>query len=330
MGGFPRTMKVLFIGFRDLLHPWYDDFLEGVGGKHSVVMYDPQSPLAPQFRGVGVVVDQGGWGTREMIEVAISSGVKLWQVIGTGLDKIDVRYILEKGLPLANTPGIYSGIALAEHAVFLMLGVAKKLHESSNNLNSGVFFVPMTDELHGKTLGLVGFGASARELAKRAWAMGMRLLAVDAVEVPPAVREEYHLDFLGSPASIDKLLRESDYLSLHTPLIPATRHMINSQSFALMKPTAVLVNVARGGLVDETALIAALQSGKIRGAGLDVFAQEPVDLKNPLLHMDNVVATPHQAGQSFGTSRRRGNAAAENVFRVEQNLPPLHLITSVD
>ncbi len=323
-------MKVLFIGFRDVVHPWYDDFLEAIGGKHSVELYDPEAPMAQQFRDVQVVVDQGGWGTHEMIDAAVASGVKLWQVIGTGLNHIDVRYLLEKGVPIANTPGIFSGIALAEHAIFLMLCLAKNLDKSRKNLQSGVFYQPMNEELQGKTLGLVGFGGSARELAKRAWGLGMRVLAVDAIEVPQAAREEYQLSFFGGPEDLDILLRQSDYLSIHTPLTTKTHHLINRESLGLMKPTAVLINVARGEIVDEAALLEALQAGRIRGAGLDVFTDEPPDPSHPFLHMENVVATPHIAGGTRGTSQRRGKAAAENVHRVAQGLPPLYLVTAAE
>jgi D-3-phosphoglycerate dehydrogenase len=323
-------MKVLFIGFRDVVHPWYDDFLEAIGGKHSVELYDPKAPMAPQFRDVQVVVDQGGWGTHEMIDAAIASGVKLWQVIGTGLNHIDVKYLLEKGVPIANTPGIFSGIALAEHAIFLMLCLAKNLDKSRANLRSGVFYQPMNEELQGKTLGLVGFGGSARELAKRARALGMRILAVDAIEVPQAVQEEYQLSFFGGPEDLDILLRQSDYLSIHTPLTTKTHHLINRESLGLMKPTAVLINVARGEIVDEAALLEALQAGRIRGAGLDVFTDEPPDPSHPFLHMENVVATPHIAGGTRGTSQRRGKASAENVHRVAQGLPPLYLVTTAE
>jgi phosphoglycerate dehydrogenase-like enzyme len=323
-------MRVLFIGFKDLVHPWYDDFLEAIDGKHTVELYDPKSPMAPQFRDAQVVVDQGGWGTHEMIDTAIGSGVKLWQVIGTGLNHIDVKYLLEKGVAIANTPGIFSGIALAEHALFLMLCLAKNLDESRKNLQSGVFYHPMNEELEGKTLGLVGFGGSARELAKRAWALDMRVLAVDAVDVPQAVQEEYHLSFFGGPEDLDILLRQADYLSIHTPLTTKTHHLINHESFRLMKPTAVLINVARGEIVDEAALLEALQTGRIRGAGLDVFTQEPPDPNHPFLHMENVVTTPHIAGATRGTSQRRGRAAAENVHRVAQGLPPLYQVTSAE
>ena len=182
-------MNVLFIGFQDLVHPLYDDFLEVINGQHPVRLYDPQQPLAPQFHDVQVVVDQGGWGTHAMIDAALAGGAQLWQVIGTGLDHFDVGYCLRKGIPVSHSPGIFSGIALAEHAVFLMLCLAKSLKASHKNIRSGVCYKPMTEELADKTLGLVGFGGSGRELAKRAHALGMRVLAIDVVNVPKAVQE---------------------------------------------------------------------------------------------------------------------------------------------
>jgi phosphoglycerate dehydrogenase-like enzyme len=323
-------MKVLFIGFADLVHPWYDDFLEAIDGKHSVELYDPSSPLIPQFQDVQVVVDQGGWGSREMVDAAVTSGVKLWQVIGTGLNHLDVKHILERKLPLANTPGVYSGIALAEHVLFLMLCFAKNLDVSRNNIRSGIFYHPMNEELYGRTLGLIGFGGSSRALAARAWPMGMRILAIDVLDVSRAVQAEYHLDFFGNTADLGKLLRESDYLSVHIPLTAKTQKLIHQESFRQMKPSAVLINAARGEIVDEVALIDALRAGKIRGAGLDVFSNEPLDSDHPLLHMENVIATPHLAGGTRGTSRRRGKAAAENVFCIAEGQSPLHLVTSYD
>jgi phosphoglycerate dehydrogenase-like enzyme len=158
--------------------------------------------------------------------------------------------------------------------------------------------------------------------------MGMRIMALDVADIPAAVRQECHVEFFGDLRQLDRVLAEADYLSLHTPLTKATRHLIDRRALGLMKPTAVLINVARGPLVDEAALIAALQAGRLRGAGLDVFEREPVDPDNPLLKMDNVVATQHVAGTTFGTGRRRGQACADNVVRIAQGLPPLHQVTS--
>ena len=316
-------MKILFIPFRDILHPWYDDFMKAIGDRHEVILYEHGQPVGEQFRGFDVVVDQGGWGTHEMIDAAHESGVKLWQVIGTGLDHLDIPYLRQKGIPVANTPGVFSGIALAEHALFLMFCLAKHLSIALNNIRAGTFFKPMNDELEGKTLGLVGLGASARQLAKRAWPLGLRLLAIDAVPVPQNVCEELHVEFLGGPGELDKLLPQSDYVSVHVPLTAKTRNLIDRRALRMMKSTACLINVARGEIVDEPALIEALQGGWIGGAGLDTFEHEPLPVSSPLLQMGNVITTPHLAGFTWGTSERRGRAAAENVERVVQGLPPL-------
>ena len=211
-----------------------------------------------------------------------------------------------------------------------MLYFSKKYNESLKNVRSQVFNQPMTEDLEGKTLGLVGFGASARELARRAWPFEMKILAIDVADVPQEVCDEFHVGFLGGPQELDRLLAEADYLSLHIPLTSKTRHLIDGRAMGLMKPSAVLINVARGGIVDETALIDALRSGRIQGAGLDVFTQEPLDLDNPLLQMENVIVTPHNAGGSRGTSRKRGQACANNIHCIAQSLPPLHQITSVE
>lgn len=324
-------MKVLYLSIPGIRQPWYDDFLAAVGGRFQVSLFDPARPLAEQFAGVDVVVDQGGSvGTREMIDAAVAAGVKLWQVLGTGLDHVDVPYFLAKGMPLANTPGHFSAVALAEHALFLMLYFAKNFPESQRNLRARVFWRPLNDELEGRVLALVGLGASARELARRARPFGMRILAIDAVEVPASLRQDLGLEFFGGPDQLDRLAAEADYLSLHLPLTSATRHLINARVLGLMKPTAVLINVARGEIVDEQALIVALRERRIRGAGLDVFSQEPLDPNHPLLQLDNVVATPHVAGVTTGTSRRRGQACAENIARLAQGLPPLYLVTSAD
>jgi D-3-phosphoglycerate dehydrogenase len=318
-------VRVLFIGFQDLVHPWYDDFVTAIGGKYPVDLYDTTRPFADQLTRGGIVVDQGGWGTHAMADAAVAADIKLWQVIGTGLDHLDINYLVERGIPVSYSPGFLSGVGLAEHALMLMLCLAKNWTVMEKNTHSGVWYHPMNEELYGKTLGLVGFGGSARELAKRAWAMGMRTLAVDVVAPPPEVLLECHVEHFGGLGEIPKVLSESDYLSIHVPLTPQTKHMIGSQQLAQMKKTAFLINVARGEIVDEAALLDALTTGKIQGAGLDTFAGEPLKPDHPLLNLPNVLATPHIAGGTRGTCRRRGLAAAENVFRVASGLAPLHL-----
>jgi phosphoglycerate dehydrogenase-like enzyme len=322
-------MKILFIPVRPGEPHWYDGFVQAIGGRYPIEIFDPARPAAGQFQGVDVVVDPTGC-THEMVDAAAAGGVKLWQIMSVGVDAWPVGYLLEKGLWVAHTPGPFSAVALAEHALLLMLNVAKHIHTAQKNLRSKVRLRPPGSELNGKTLGLIGLGASGRELARRAYVMGMRIMAIDIAAVPQVVLEEHHVEFFGDPGRLDRVLREADYVSIHAPLTSQTRHMLGRPQFALMKPTAVLINVARGGIVDEDALVEALRGGQIAGAGLDVFAQEPIDPEHPLLHMDNVVCTPHIAGVTWETALRRGQAAAENVERIAQNLPPKYQVTAAD
>lgn len=324
-------MKVLFLGQIGNLEPWFGDVVAALEGAHQVELYDPEMPIGPQIDGAWVVVDQGGGvATRDVVEAAAAAGVKLWQVLGTGLDHVDVQYILDCGLPLANTPGPFSSIALAEHALFLMLYFAKNFPATQQHVRHGMFYQPMNDELHGKTLGLVGLGASGRELAARARAFGMHLVGLDKQHPPDELVEALGVTYLGGPAALCDLLPRCDYVSLHVPLTRETRHILDARALGLMHPGSILINVARGELVDEAALVAALRGGRLRGAGLDVFAREPLDPGSPLLQLDNVVLTPHIAGVTTGTSRRRATAVVENVRRTAAGLAPLYSITEAD
>lgn len=320
-------MKVLYLAQEGTLQPWFDDIRQPCQDRHDIQLYDAKAPLDPQFAGVGVVVDQGGSvGTRPLMLAAKRNGVKLWQVLGTGLDHVDVDYLREIDLAAANTPGPFSAIALAEHCMHLMLFLLKQHRETQRNIAQRIRYAPLVRELNGQTLGLVGIGASGQELAKRAAAFGMRIVAVDVVAPSAEKMSELGVEYLGNGSQLESLLRQSDVVSLHVPMTPDTFHLLNCQTLRLMKPNAVLINVARGGVVDEEALWVALNEGWIAGAGLDVFAKEPVDVHHRLLALDNVVATPHVAGMTDGTSRRRGQAVIENIDRIAQGLPPLHKV----
>src|SRR5258708_14530578 len=295
-------MKILFLGQLNNLEPWFNDVVTAVGEAGQVVLWGPDAPFGPQISDARVVVDQGGSvATRAMIDAGAAAGVKLWQVLGTGLDHVDVQYILEHGLALANTPGPFSSVALAEHALFMMLYFAKHFPATQDNIKAGTFYRPMNDELDGATLGLIGLGASARELARRAAAFDMRLLGIDLQPPPAEVLEVFGVQYLGGPESLDTLLTQSDYVSVHVPLTRRTRHMLDDRSLAAIRPHSVLINVARGGIVDQTALVAALQRGALRGAGLDVFAVEPIEPHSPLLTLNS-----------------------EHVHRTAAGLPPLY------
>jgi phosphoglycerate dehydrogenase-like enzyme len=324
-------MKLLFLGQAANLEPWFADVVRAIGEEHQVVLFDPQQALATQLDDVGVVVDQGGGvGTHATVDAAARAGVKLWQVLGTGMDHVDVQYILDRGLPLANTPGQFSSVALAEHALFFMLYLAKHFPASQQNVRHHVFYRPMNEELEGCTLGLVGLGASARELAKRASAFGMRILGLDEQRPPEDILQTLGVTCLGGPEALHALFQRSDYVSIHVPLTRTTRHMVDARALGEIRPHAVLINVARGEIVDEGALVDALRGGKLRGAGLDVFAAEPLPADSPLLQLDNVVLTPHIAGGTTGTSRRRAGAVAENVRRAAAGLPPLYSVTKAE
>jgi phosphoglycerate dehydrogenase-like enzyme len=309
---------VLFVKATDAatLDPWFPDFVDASADVCEVAMFDPAQPAGPQFAGVRAVVDLGGFGGHEMIDAAQAAGVELWQVLGYGLDHIDVEYVHASGIPLAHTPGSCTAVPLAEHALHLMLVLEKRWGESQAVLVSGRYGGPFGGELEGKTLGLVGFGASARALARRAAGFGMRIIGVDAV-IPPADDTDAAIcEWVGGLDRLDELLRTSDFISLHLPLTGETEHLIDAGALGRMKPEAVVVNVARGRLIDEAALVEALRAGRLRGACLDVYEHEPLPAESPLMSMENVVLTPHTAGLSRQTSRRRARFAAENIARL--------------
>ena len=181
-------------------------------------------------------------------------------------------------------------------------------------------------DLVGRILALVGFGASAQELARRAKPFGMIIKAIDVRPIEQEVLDEIQPDFLGTPDDLDQLCADCDYLSLHLHLNKQTEKIIDARRIALMKPTACLINIARGGLVDQDALFEALLDKKIGGAGLDVFAKEPVDPSLPVLALPNVVALPHTAGGTDGTAQNRAVCAATNCDRIAESLEPLYRI----
>lgn len=324
-------MNVLYIASEPMLEPYYRDLLEATGELCTVSLYDFDRPLESQFSGIDVVVEHGGvYQTPEMIDAGVAAGVRLWQVTATGLDHVNIADFLTRGMPLANMPGpVSTAIPMAEHALLLMLALSRKLLESRRSFEERVLNLPMNTELYGKTLGLIGLGASGRELVHRASALGMHVIAIDTVEVPEETREELGIQFFGGTDEVDRVLAEADYVSLHVPLTADTRHLIDERALALMKPTAYLINVARGDLVDDAALLDALETGRLAGAGLDAIAGEPVEPSHPLLQLDTVIATPHNGVVTRELSRRRAQLVAEQVKRIAESREPLYRVTAV-
>lgn len=296
------------------LEPAYSYLLQALGSIPSV-LFDPRNSAKHQLAGVEIVVDIGGWSQSEFIRVAHAAGVKFWQVIGYGLDHLDLMELRDAHIIVARTPGPTTAIPLAEHAMYLLLAVEKNGNTARALMKSGHFYNSLNGELAGRTLAIIGFGASGQELAKRARGFGIRVLALDLVDFDPAF-----LSLLGVEKcfGIDKLhevLAEADYVSLHLPLTDETRQIIDGPALAAMKPGGILINVARGGLTNEEAVIDALKTGLLRGAGLDVFEVEPLMPDHPYMSMPNVVLTPHLAAATLETFGRRSEIAAENVRR---------------
>jgi phosphoglycerate dehydrogenase-like enzyme len=247
--------------------------------------------------------------------------VKLIQKYGIGVDKIDLQTAARRGVPVCIAAGA-NAVAVAETAITLMLAVYKKLCVAHNSLRAGQWLKwelrTGCYELWQKAVGLVGGGNIGRAVAKRlSCGFECRVLYYDAYRLPPET--ETSLGMIYTP--LEDLLRQSDIVSLHVPLTPETRGLIGAKTLAMMKPSAVLINTSRGGVVDEPALIAALRQGAIAAAGLDVFAKEPPDRDNPLLQMDNVVVTPHNGGGTVDTMKRIVGHAFNNILRIERGEP---------
>ena len=320
-----ERLNVILLPLQRMYTPWCENIKAAIGDRHVLKELDDDQPLAPQFAGMDVVIDQGGSrGTREMMDAA--TDCRLWQIVGTGFEHFDLAYIKTKGIPTANTPGLFSDVALAETAMMFIIMLTRRYKEAVEYFRDGQLYGPLGYELENQTLGIIGFGASGQALARRAKPFGMRIMGIDVRAIDSSVLDDIQPDFMGTPDDLDQVVAESDFLSLHLHLNDETRHVIDTRRLGLMKPTASIVNVARGALVDEAALYEALEAGKIGGAGLDVFAQEPSDPALPVYQLPNVITTPHIAGVTDGTARRRAAAAAENTDRVARDQEPLFRI----
>jgi D-3-phosphoglycerate dehydrogenase / 2-oxoglutarate reductase len=236
---------------------------------------------------------------------------------GVGVEKVDVEAATERGIVVANSPG--NSVTVAESALLLMLALAKQMPMWIDAARAGSEPTSAMRgmELHGKTLGLVALGRIGRVTAGLGRAFGMRVLAYD-----PYVETSD----LAELVSLDDLLRQSDFVSLHPVLTPETFHLINAPRLALMKPTAYLINTSRGGVIDELALIEALRQGRPAGAGLDVFETEPPAVDNPLLSMDNVIGTPHGLSHADESLRRCAAMTEENVLAIVEGRMPPYLV----
>jgi D-3-phosphoglycerate dehydrogenase len=250
--------------------------------------------------------------TKVTAQILAQAGPRLRVVgrAGVGVDNIDLEAAAEAGVLVVNAPDSLT-IAVAEHALGLMLAVARHIVQADQSMRAGKWLKKELQgtELHGKTLGLLGVGRIGAALAKRAQALGMQILGHDALISAEAIQQR------GAAAvDFETLLTQSDFLSLHVPLTDQTRDLIGEDALALAKRGLILISTARGGVIDEKALLAALEDGRVAGAGLDVFEQEPPGM-TPLTSHPNVVCTPHLGSGTQEAQRKASTDVAQEVLR---------------
>ncbi|HEX9456198.1 MAG TPA: D-glycerate dehydrogenase [Candidatus Acidoferrum sp.] len=244
--------------------------------------------------------------------------------VAVGFDNIDVAACTKRGVAATNTPGVLDETT-ADFAWTLLMAGARRLAEGEALARSGSWKGWDLDQLvgtdvWGKTLGIVGFGRIGRAVARRAGGFHMKVIYTDAVRAPENVEKELKAEF----REMSALLAESDFISVHVPLLPETRGLFDASKFQRMKPTAFLINTSRGPVVNEAALVAALEKGKIAGAGLDVYENEPVI--HPGLKRANVVLAPHIASASLETRTKMACMAAENVVALFNGQRPPNIL----
>ena len=251
--------------------------------------------------------------------------LRLIQLFSQGYDRIQMDLTSELKIPVSNVGGI-NAIAVAEHTILLILACIRRLLPSISAFKSGQFAADLDrrlyHQLYEKTVGIIGFGNIGRRVARIVDAFGGTAIFYDPMDIPNEVIEECRATSVG----MENLLGRSDIVSLHVPLLEGTRGMIGWDQLCMMKSSAILINTGRGPVIDEAALVKALEEKQIAGAGLDVFAREPPLPENPLLHMENVVATPHIAGFSIENVLSRVDFMWENISRVWQGEEPENVV----
>jgi phosphoglycerate dehydrogenase-like enzyme len=252
--------------------------------------------------------------------------LKLVQVMSAGYDRVNIAGARQVRVPICSNGGANS-VAVAEHTIMLMLAVYRKLVTFHQNVASGRWHegIPRTEdvfELEGKTVGLVGLGHIGQQVARRLQPFDTEVIYYDMFRRSP--EEEARMEVRYVP--FETLLETADVVSLHVPLNDSTRHLIDAAALGRMGPKAILINTCRGEVVDEPALVDVLRQGRILGAGLDTLEQEPPDPANPLLTLPNVTLTPHSAGPTVDSFRKRFQNGFANIQRVAQGQPPWWVI----
>jgi glyoxylate reductase len=246
--------------------------------------------------------------------------------VAVGFDNIDVKAATKKGIYVTNTPGVLTDTT-ADFAFTLLMAVARRVSEADRYVKAGKWKVPwglmmlLGQDIWGKTIGIIGLGRIGSAVARRAKGMNMKTLYYDVYRNEQAEKEigvEY--------VPLETLLRESDFVTIHVPLMPSTHHLINEDRLKLMKKTACLINTSRGPVVDEKALYKALKEGWIWGAGLDVWESEPTDPNSPLLKLENITTAPHISSGSVETRTKMAVMAVEDMIAIQEGRMPSNLV----
>jgi glyoxylate reductase len=252
--------------------------------------------------------------------------LKMIAQLAVGFDNVDVQEATKRGIYVSNTPEVLTDTT-ADFAWTLLMALARRVVEADKYIRMGKWKVGWHPamlqgrDVYGATMGIVGAGRIGYAVAKRATGFSMKILFYDVIPRP-----EMEKDFGAKKVGLDELLKQSDFVSVHVPLMKETHHLINAEKLRLMKKTAYLINNSRGPVVDEKALYEALNEGRIAGAGLDVFEQEPTSLANPLLKLDNVVVAPHISSASYETRSKMAEMVADNLIAFFEGKKPPNLI----
>ncbi|SDF02739.1 2-hydroxyacid dehydrogenase [Sporomusa acidovorans] len=262
--------------------------------------------------------------------------IKIVQVMGVGFDRVDIPASVRVGIPVANVPGANS-TSVAEYVIGSLIALQRRLVEADAEIKAGNFVAFRNrilregiQEIGGSKIGLVGFGNIARQVAKIASLLGASVSYYATHKQPSEVEQQYSAEY----KPLDVLLATSDVISLHVPLTDNTRGMIGAREIALMRRGSILINTARGGVLDPRALAEALEAGQLAGAAIDTFTPEPPDLTYPLLHLSanaakRLLLTPHTAGVTLGAYKRMIEGAFANMARVIHGETPLHIVNGI-
>lgn len=254
-----------------------------------------------------------------------ASRLKLIQLISAGYDDIDLETCQQLGIPVVNNGGSNS-IDVAEHTLALILSYYRRIREHDEDVRNGIWNIETASSscytIYGKTVGIIGFGNIGKKVAELLSGFGTNVIYNDELQASVEIERSLQATYTG----LESLIGESDIISLHVPLTDDTRHLIGSREISWMRPQTLFVNTCRGEVVDEAALVQALEEKRILGAALDVLQKEPPEISSPLLTLDNVLLTPHVAGLTRETWARRGRFAFGNMQRVLNGEPALGLI----